>query len=111
MTKAFDLPSPIYRHTDFGCDGKTTPPTPLFNKELGYITSAPDPWRCLQWAPSCFVKQREKWRLSKAKTFAEFMIAWSEGSTMADSTRAMRMRQHIIDSQSRPLLDALSCLE
>src|SRR5690554_1710696 len=45
-------------------------------------------------------KQREKRRLSKAKTFAEFMIAWSEGSTMADSTRAMR--QHIIDRDILP---------
>jgi len=45
-------------------------------------------------------KQREKRRLSRAKTFAEFTEVWLEASGMADSTRAMR--KHVIDRDILP---------
>ena len=45
-------------------------------------------------------KQREKRRLSRAKTFAEFIEVWMKASGMADSTRAMR--KHIFDRDILP---------
>lgn len=45
-------------------------------------------------------KQRERRRLSCAKTFAEFTEVWMEASGMADSTRAMR--KHIVDRDILP---------
>src|SRR5690606_601671 len=46
-------------------------------------------------------KQREKRRLSRAKTFVEFTDAWMESSSMADSTKAMR--KHVIDRDILPV--------
>ncbi len=46
-------------------------------------------------------KQREKRRLSRAKTFAEFTDVWMEASGMADSTRAMR--KHVINRDILPV--------
>jgi len=45
-------------------------------------------------------KQREKRRLSRAKTFVEFTEVWLEASGMADRTQAMR--KHVIDRDILP---------
>ena len=46
-------------------------------------------------------KQREKRRLSDAKTFQEFTDEWYEGARMADSTRSMR--KSILDRDILPV--------
>jgi integrase len=46
-------------------------------------------------------KQREKRRLSDAKTFQEFTYEWYEGARMADSTRSMR--KSILDRDILPV--------
>ena len=46
-------------------------------------------------------KQREKRRLSEAKTFQEFTDEWYEGARMADSTRSMR--KSILDRDILPV--------
>src|SRR3569623_1536706 len=47
-------------------------------------------------------KQREKRRLSEAKTFQEFTDKWYEGARMADSTRSMR--KSILDRDILPVI-------